>query len=139
MAIALTSDARRMVGDNRSQWGVRLGGPALAMAGIAASQLSGPTLCPVRLCTGHACPGCGVTRAVGAAVRGDLGLSFRFHPLALLIAIQLLAAWAFMAFGRPSAAWQRRLPMLIMLNAVALIAVWAVRWRLGLLEFVVAN
>jgi len=46
-------------------------------------------LCPVRLLTGHRCPGCGMGHAVVAAMRGDLTASFYAHPLG----IPLLAVW----------------------------------------------
>ena len=139
MTIALASHTRRKGENSRRLLRLRLGGPIAIAAGAILSQANGPTVCPFRLCTGHACPGCGATRAVGAAVRGDLGLSFRFHPLALLILAQLLVGWVFVAFGRPSPRWERRVLMLLALNGAALLAVWAVRWRMGLLDFVLAN
>ena len=46
-------------------------------------------LCPYRLLTGHLCPGCGMGRAVVAAMRGDWLASFHLHPLG----IPLLAVW----------------------------------------------
>lgn len=39
--------------------------------------------CLFHLYTGLYCPGCGGTRAVKALIRGDLLLSFRYHPLIL--------------------------------------------------------
>lgn len=41
----------------------------------------GLTLCPFKLLTGHACPGCGMGHAVVYAMRGRFAESFRFHPL----------------------------------------------------------
>lgn len=46
-------------------------------------------LCPLRLLTGHRCPGCGMGHAVVAAMRGDWAGSFHHHPLG----IPLLAIW----------------------------------------------
>lgn len=37
--------------------------------------------CPIRLLTGFACPGCGVTRAFFAALRLDFSGAFALHPL----------------------------------------------------------
>lgn len=118
---------------------LRFGAPIVGLAATLTSQIGGPTLCPLRLCTDHACPGCGLTRGVGAAVRGDLALAWRFHPLAVLIAVQVTVLWAVMAFGSLPDRWQRRLPIVVATNALLLIGVWLVRWKLGLLDFVVAS
>ena len=58
---------------------------AQAIAGIP----EGLVLCPVRLLTGHRCPGCGMGHAVVHAMRGEWAESFRHHPLG----IPLLAVW----------------------------------------------
>ncbi len=54
-----------------------------ALAAQAAWRLppSGFTLCPIKLLTGHDCPGCGVGHAIVYAMRGDLSASFHAHPL----------------------------------------------------------
>lgn len=49
----------------------------------------GLVICPFRLLTGHMCPGCGMGRAVVAAMRGDWLGSFHLHPLG----IPVLAVW----------------------------------------------
>ena len=78
---------------------------AAAWAGVAGLALRGPfepetSLCPFRLLTGHACPGCGMGRALVAAMRGDFALSFAHHPLGL----PLLALWtAWLAWGAVNA------------------------------------
>lgn len=38
--------------------------------------------CPFKSLTGHPCPGCGMTRASLAMIRGDWAAMVRFHPLA---------------------------------------------------------
>ncbi len=114
--------------------------PAASLALFFSSQGSGgPTLCPYRLCSGHACPGCGLTRSIASGLRGDLALSWRFHPLGLLIAAQLLVVWVVMITGWKRRSFDRVLPVVLTLNAVLLIGTWALRWRLGLLDFVLAN
>ena len=45
--------------------------------------------CPFRLLTGIDCPGCGLTRAFLSAFRLDFRAAFRYHPLFLLIGIEL--------------------------------------------------
>lgn len=110
-----------------------------------------PVLCPFRICTGHACMGCGLTRSVIALFRGDLDLSLRYHPLgvalvaqAMVIAVAVGAVW----LTRPDQVTHQRMTpsellaksqVLIWANVALLGAVWVVRWRLGLLDFVVAS
>lgn len=70
----------------------------LALAAHAAWGLppEGFVLCPFRLLTGHACPGCGMGRALLHALRGDWAASWDMHPLGL----PLLALWtAWLARG----------------------------------------
>ena len=61
----------------------------LCAAQAAAGVGEGLVLCPVRLLTGHRCPGCGMGHAIVAAMRGDFAASFHLHPLG----IPLLAIW----------------------------------------------
>ena len=111
------------------------GGLALLAAGLLGSD-DGPVLCPFRLCTGLACPGCGLTRAVARLVVGDFAGSWRFHPLAGLLVIQVaVSAWLFMKpHGR--AILQRLGVPVVSANAVAFLVLWAIRWRLGILDVV---
>ena len=41
--------------------------------------------CPVHAVTGIPCPGCGMTRACAAAVRGEFRAAWSFHPFAFLL------------------------------------------------------
>lgn len=115
---------------------VAAGGAAVvALAGGAAL---GVTVCPFALLSGHACPGCGLTRAVAALLTGDVGRSWRLHPLAGLIALQLAAAWLWWVGCRLGLRWAppdppRWLTPVLGLTAVALVAVWGVRWSAGAL------
>src|SRR4051812_14423957 len=52
-------------------------------------------LCPFALLTGQPCPGCGLTRATLALLRGDLGDAVRFHPLSVLLSPIAIAAFAY--------------------------------------------
>jgi hypothetical protein len=67
---------------------------------------SGPPFCPFKLATGLPCPGCGLTRAVVAALHGDPSTSFYFHPLGapLVLALVVVAAvdgWVWWRTSRP--------------------------------------
>ena len=60
-------------------------GIALALVLTFAALLwfaPGP-LCPSRRLFGLDCPGCGLTRATFALIRGDIAEMWRFHPLAI--------------------------------------------------------
>lgn len=53
-------------------------------------------LCPFHFLTGMICPGCGMGRAIIAAMRGQFAASWAFHPLGL----PLFAFWtAWLAWG----------------------------------------
>ncbi len=54
--------------------------------------LLGPPFCPTALFLGIPCPGCGLTRATFALLRGDVGAALRFHPLVFVLTP--LFAWA---------------------------------------------
>ena len=74
----------------------------LALLGLCAVVLahavSGLDLfhCPFHALTGRPCPGCGLTRALLASARGELGVALRFHPFVPLVwgglALVVLAA-----------------------------------------------
>jgi len=60
--------------------------------------------CLFFLATGWACPGCGATRALHAALAGDWRLAFALNPLLAVVppALFLLAAFHRRAIGRPA-------------------------------------
>lgn len=47
--------------------------------------------CLFHLTTGLYCPACGGTRAVRALLRGNLKMSFQYHPIVLYMAAVILA------------------------------------------------
>ncbi|MCS6899723.1 MAG: DUF2752 domain-containing protein [Myxococcales bacterium] len=61
---------------------------AIALAAAALIFL-GLLPCPLAFTLHLPCPGCGMTRATLALLRGDLGGMLRFHPLAPLILLFL--------------------------------------------------
>lgn len=95
-----------------------------------------PTFCPFALCTGTACPGCGMTRAASALVKGDIHSALTYHPLVLAIGIELLIGWGWFVLrrsGRVRPMSNRTLNVVLALTAVALLAVWIVRLSTGTL------
>ncbi len=50
--------------------------------------------CPIRFLTGVSCAGCGMTRALFAALRGNFAEAFRFHPLFPLVPAAIFL-WCF--------------------------------------------
>ena len=63
------------------------------LAGGVVFVALGPPMCPTALFLGIPCPGCGLTRATLALLRGDLGAALHFHPLVFVLTP--LAAYAF--------------------------------------------
>jgi Protein of unknown function (DUF2752) len=82
------------------------GGRALRLAGGGAALLFlgwvGVPLCPLAAATGYPCPGCGLTRATLALLRGHLSEAVAFHPLAPLLVPLLggFVAYASLAYVR---------------------------------------
>ncbi len=99
--------------------------PAIVIAALLAA-LPFPT-CLLRLALGIPCPACGLTRAMLAAARLDLGAALRGHPLSLglLAALAVTAGAAFVANER---AWRRIVVVTTGAAGVALIAVWVLRF-----------
>lgn len=80
-----------------------------------------------------------MSRAAVALFEGDLNRSLSFHPLALLILIQAAAVAGLLATARGRRMVQRHAAVMVAANGVILVAVWLVRWRLGLLTLVTAS
>jgi hypothetical protein len=106
---------------------------ALALVGPIGE---GPTLCPFALCTGMACPGCGMTRAASHLIRGDVGTAVGYHPLILLVAILSVGGWAWYLLARTGRT--RPIPTLWLNTILAgiglmLLGVWVARALSGTL------
>jgi hypothetical protein len=115
----------------------------LAVGALGASALllldppdTGIPWCPSAILFGVACPLCGLTRGVARLVRGDVGASLGFHPLAWLVLAVAVAAWVAW-LGRRAGWWsggtawfsRRTVPGLF----VALAVTWLVRGVAGTL------
>lgn len=96
----------------------------------------GPTVCPFALCTGMACPGCGLTRAASNLIRGDLTTALTYHPLVPVIAAMALGGWVWYLLrrsGRADPLPTRWANAILIGTAVMLLGVWAARALTGTL------
>lgn len=112
-----------------------LGGLALALWDPARN--GGPPLCPYSLVTGHSCPGCGLTRAIGALLRGRVHEAVTLHPLAPAVAALVIVG---LLVGRRDPDRLRRVVQspagyaLGALLVVAFVATWAARVSTGQID-----
>lgn len=125
-----------VLASHRNLW---LVGTGLALAVVVALALFGPadtSPCLFLAATGVACPGCGMTRALAALLRGDWATMWRLHPLAAIVTIEGLLTWAlwgwlvFVRRRRIDEAWML---WLLLANAGFLLVVWIVRLASGTL------
>jgi len=121
---------------SRLQQGSLLAIPFVAAIALAATDPSdtSPTICGFANCTGVACPGCGMTRAAGQLVRGNVVEALRYHPLILLVVAELLGAWTIWTAHRAGwIRWRHRRWVDVVIGATAalLLVVWIVRLVTG--------
>ena len=96
----------------------------------------GPTVCPFAFATGTACPGCGMTRAMGFLARGDFSSALKLHPLVMLVAIQGVVGWAWLVLrksDRVKPMPTRLVNAILIGTAFSLLAVWVLRAVAGTL------
>lgn len=94
----------------------------------------GPTFCPFALCTGTACPGCGMTRAAASLIKGDFSSALVYHPLVLLIGTQLIVGWVWFMLRRSNRVQPMRnltLNVILISTGLALVGVWVLRLLAG--------
>ena len=63
----------------------------MAMMWNSGRLANGPVLCWFRALTGHPCPFCGSTRAVGALCAGDLNTAWQLNPLGVIAFLGFIA------------------------------------------------
>ncbi len=81
--------------------------------------------CLIKFLTGVSCPGCGISRALLALARGDLGMAFYYHPL-FWFPILLAVLWFFRR------RFSSRLKRIFLTASIALyLAVYVIRMRNG--------
>jgi hypothetical protein len=96
----------------------------------------GPTVCPFALCTGMACPGCGMTRAASHLIRGNLTTALSYHPLIPLVAAMSVAGWVgylLRRTGRVRPLPARWVNAVSIATGVMLLGVWIARALTGTL------
>lgn len=129
--------ARSTLASRARTW---LGVPALLGAGLVLwdpERNGGPPLCPYRFVTGHTCPGCGLTRATGALLRGRWHESVTLHPLAPVVAALVVAgclAYVLLGDRFRRAAQSTAGGVAAGLLGVAFIVTWVLRARSGQID-----
>ncbi|MET0920988.1 MAG: DUF2752 domain-containing protein [Acidimicrobiia bacterium] len=98
---------------------LRWAGAAALVAAASLPLLPGhdTVTCPLRATTGVPCPLCGMTRGVGAVVRGDLAHAIALNPGSLLLVAVVIGV--FFARRRPTV----RMPAWVPITVLA--AMWA--------------
>ncbi|MDX1448183.1 MAG: DUF2752 domain-containing protein [Acidimicrobiia bacterium] len=104
----------------------------VGVLGLAALVLVDPPdlgapWCPSALIFATPCPLCGLTRGVSRLVRGDVGASLAFHPLAWLVLLAVTGTWVAW-LGRRAGWWTGRAPRLERVGVVVLVAALVVTW-----------
>jgi hypothetical protein len=114
---------------------------ALVLQALEPGRAPAFTLCLFRGLTGIPCPGCGLTRAAIALLRGDWAAALLLHPLALVLAFEAGALWLlwgarlYRPRRRPPTPGPWRLEALAAANAAALLALWLGRAATGTLPY----
>ena len=76
--------------------------------------------CPIKFLTGVSCPGCGLTRATLAFLRGDLKQAFYYHPLFILPFVTFFVY----PFRRRLPAWTKKLFLVNIILIFMIIFFW---------------
>lgn len=109
---------------------------AIGILAVTPAIEDGPTVCLFALCTGMACPGCGMTRAASRLLRGDLASAVSLHPLVPAIALLAVGGWGWFTLrkaGKVQPISNRLLNGILIATFVALMAVWIARLATGTL------
>jgi hypothetical protein len=94
------------------------------------------SLCASRRVFNFSCPGCGLTRAIGALAQADLRRAWNFHPLGgffLLEAALIWIGWGLVLAGYLTHPSTRLINQWLYLQLALLLAVWFLRLGTGTL------
>lgn len=83
--------------------------------------------CVFHSLTGLYCPGCGGTRAVKCLLRGDLRMSFQYHPLVLYVFFAFFVELILRFIGRNrknAEAGDKRIRLYILIGAAVVVTNW---------------
>lgn len=115
-------------------WLLASAGGILLLTELRLHSVPNLSLCLFRRLTGVPCPGCGLTRAVAALIRGDWHEALALHPLAPLVVAEVGVGWALWGLwtvGRLPAILRARLEWLLeaclLGDAALLVVVWVAR------------
>lgn len=92
-------------------------------------------VCPTAALFHVPCPGCGLTRATFAALAGDFGAAYHFHPLVFIVTPIYLGVLGSLAVGyvrgganAPSKRWSQLVTILALFLFFSLFGVWVARF-----------
>ncbi|HEX4959942.1 MAG TPA: DUF2752 domain-containing protein [Thermoanaerobaculia bacterium] len=109
---------------------------AALLHGWAPSGDPAQAVCLLRRLFHLPCPGCGLTRAFACLAKGEWSAAVALHPLAPVLAAELILGWAAWGIGIVS---QRRLAVrfdtLLLVHAAAFVALWLGRVATGTLPW----
>jgi Protein of unknown function (DUF2752) len=97
----------RALGDRWPDLAPHLALLALWVAAALPVEGIGLLVCPFRVVTGVPCAGCGLTRSVIRAARGEWGMALRLHPLGPVFCLALLGVAATGLLPREGRVWLR--------------------------------
>ena len=117
-------------------WPKRLLLVALVLSPLFAVALVDVPACPTAYMFGLPCPGCGLTRATLAALRGDFHGALHYHPLVFIATPMYFGvigsiAWGYVRGGiaKLPATWLSKvLTALALVTFVLLLGVWGARF-----------
>lgn len=112
----------------------KLLGETLAVIAVGALIFWKGFRCPIKLFTGISCPGCGMTRAIRAALRLNFAAAFHYHPLWALVPVFCVLYWI---LRRKKA--KRCADLLVAVGCALLLSVYVCRLLLLPQEIVVWN